>query len=651
MALEKSSSLSFNISGGLSISASSRISSGTSSNISSRSNSSISSLTATYGTYDKKEENNIESILLTCETTLKDRRFTGAIGRIFRVKCPTCSLVKRPIYGSYIYHPLSSICKAASHSGNISSIKSGYVIVELVAGKKIYNGSLGLDGTISGTFSGAEISFRTKVGTSPTPISCTDAPNKEPFLNAQQGKKFVVLCPKNCGKEKVEIFGSEVYSDTSSICISAIHAGIMNDLGGEIELLIDGPQTFFKSTKSFGIISKPRDSYIRSFRFIGVKSSIFFKYKDDYAGKITDKWELVIGDEVEKIESNQWSYEEKPIKIMEEEQKVTKYIVHRGEIKSKLKNAYGTFISLRNAQWSKGRVKTNFLFKDKRAFALLFKFVDKSNYYALEFNPENPKNSLNLICRIDGSVSVLQTKQIELKVEMWYRIELLMNNDKITIKIQNDKIRESKVYFEFNAEKISRGTIAIATNGNSDLYVNGIEIDDYIPHASKKINNKNKRSWIELLKHTDEKTKKKYCQKTFNGESEEITRCMNPQYFCRLKCDDDTPSIENILNFQCYKQCLKKIFSETNHVKIQKEVWVPKVHSLVDFLPKNEKHFSPATIESVREKIFKGKTIKTYNVRYYDSAGNILVASATYPSSNLFKCGSKLLLRKDCNPN
>lgn len=585
--------------------------------------------------------------MLDCQTNLKDQRFSGSIGRIFRVKCPSCALQSKPVYGSFIYHPLSSICKAANHAGNLSPSKSGYVIVELVAGKKIFNGSQGADGTISGTFSSAEISFRTKQGTAPLQASCADAPNKEPFANAPQGQKIVVICPKNCGKEKLEIFGSEVYADTSSICLSAIHYGVLNDLGGEIEILIDGPQTFFKATKSFGIISKQRDAYVRSFRFVGVKSSIFYKYKEDFSGRITDKWELQVSGDVEKREENNWSFEERKLKIFDEE-KLTKYIVHKGQIKSKVKNAYGAFIFLKNAQWSNGRVKANFMFKDKRTFALLFKFVDANNYYSLEFNPENEKTGLTLLSRIEGSVRQIDIKPLSLNTSVWYRVEILMRNDKITINVQNDTIRENKTYFGLTLDQISRGTVAFATNGNNEFLITGIEIDDYIPHAGKKINPKNKRTWLDLLKKTDDKTKRKFCQETYSVK-DEMRRCFEPQFFCRLKCDEQIPTVENILNFNCFRDCVKKIKMNHNEFKLQKTQWAPKMGEKIDFLPKNEKEFRPATVNSIKEKKIKGKVLKTYYISYFDDAGNSLKASSVFPDKGILKCGEKLMMRKDCN--
>lgn len=603
-------------------------------------------LTEQYGTNDPKDQNNIESMIVDCTTNLRDKRFNGSMGRIFRVKCPSCQNVKRPVYGSFIYHPLSSICKAASHAGSLRDNKPGYIMVELTSGKKIFNGSIGHDGSISATFSASQISFKTRKGTSPTVINCTDSPNKEPFSNGNIGQKYVVICPKNCGVYKSEIYGSEVYTDTSSICISAIHAGVMNDLGGEIEFLIDGPQSFYKGTKSFGVLSKHQDSYIRSFKFVGVKSSIFYQFKDDYRGKIFDKYDNFVPAETLHVSNNFWRYEESYLEIAGARKKLG-HIKHTGDIKSTIVNAYGSFLVLKNAQWSSGRIKSNFLFNNKKTFALCFKYADANNYYSLEFNPESSRRTLNLMEKKDGAIYILESQSMKLTVNTWYRVEIIMSHDNISIYMQNDAVREKKLYFKRVLDKIVRGTIAFATNGNDDLLINGVEIDDYVPHQNNK-SNKNKRSWNNLLKHSNNKAKKLYCQKTYRHEREEIDSCLMPQRFCKLICDEYIPQIENILNFNCYRDCNEKIKSDSNELKVDK-TFDPKLHDKVDFLPKGTTMFRPGIVIDRKYKIDdKGRKRLRYYVSYFDDKGVNSTEGIYMTDEKMFKCSAKLNNRPDC---
>ena len=198
-----------------------------------------------YGTYNVDEIGTTESVEITCLTNLEDRKFEGGVGKIFRVKCPSCKGIKTSVFGSFIYHPLSSICSSAVHAGNLEE-EGGYILVEKVQGKEIYNGSVGSYDKISSTFSKSKISFKTKKAIPPTKISCTDTPAVSPFNTATVGTKFVVICPKKCSENKLFIYGTEVYSDQSPICLAGFHSGVMNDRGGEVEFIIESGQQMRK---------------------------------------------------------------------------------------------------------------------------------------------------------------------------------------------------------------------------------------------------------------------------------------------------------------------------------------------------------------------------------------------------------------------
>ena len=166
---------------------------------------------------------------------------------------------------------------------------------------------------------------------------------------------------------------------------------------------------------------------------------------------------------------------------------------------------------------------------------------------------------------------------------------------------------------------------------------------------NKKFDSSNKRTWNVIIKHSEPKEVKKFCQNNFKTEVEEFNRCLQPQYFCRLKCDDYVPVEENILNFNCVKDCIKKILSQTNEYKEDKTEWSPKIHEKIDFLPKGEKTYRIGKIDSLKEITLKNKKIKTYFVVYADSAGNNIRAKLTFPTNRIAKCSTKLILRNDCN--
>jgi len=49
-----------------------------------------------------------------------------------------------------------------------------------------------------------------------------------------------IKCPEKCSQSSAGIFGDEIYSEDSSICLAAIHYGMISDKGGEFKIMILG---------------------------------------------------------------------------------------------------------------------------------------------------------------------------------------------------------------------------------------------------------------------------------------------------------------------------------------------------------------------------------------------------------------------------
>lgn len=599
---------------------------------------------ATYGTYNPNEVSTTESIEVTCETNLEDKKFKGSVGKIFRVKCPSCKGVKSNVFGSFIYHPKSAICSSALHSDTLE-VGGGYVIVELVHGKEIYNGSLGGHEIISTTFNKAQISFRTKKATPPTKISCLDSPAKSPFSTATIGTKFVIVCPKKCSEHKSDIFGTEIYTDQSSICLAGIHSGHMSDLGGETEFVIEAGQSNYSGSKSFGVISKVREAYVRSFKFLGPKTAIYFKFKDDFLDSIDKKYKI---NAPTNTKDDKWQYAN--LEYLDKETNLNKKVMaihHKGNAKGNGSGDFGTFIKLKDVEFNNGIIQANLFFKETDVFAFLFRYLDKRNFYTLEFEPLKLNDNVRLVARVNGNSKIVGNHTQRLNLLTWYRLSIIMENDKITVFIQTDNIRENKPVFETNIGDIARGTIGFASNGNDDTYINGISIDQHHPHALEKKNLKNKRSWIDYLKHVDTKHIKVFCKNTFKQNDVENASCRQPINFCRMKCDDYIPTIENILNFNCFKDCTTKMIKQDSEVAVKKIEWKPSIGDRVDFKSKEMKDWAAGTIISATTK-GDDKNVDVYTISYITPEGETKTNKEEFPSPGIKKCGEELPKRKDC---
>lgn len=430
----------------------------------------------------------------------------------------------------------------------------------------------------------------------------------------------------------------------------------MNNLGGEIEFIIESGQSHYKGTKSFGIISYPRDNYVRSFKFIGNKSVVYYKYKENFKSSINENWDNRVFYKVKYATDNLWEFKEFKYfdKNLNEYKKINS-IHHKGKLKAISKNDLGSFLLLKDVEFNNGIIKSNFYFKDSNLFAILFRFQDKENFYSIEFSLKDLKDNIRLVQKVNGSSSIVKSDTLVLSLDTWYRLSIIMENDLVKVYLQTNHIRENKKIFETDLPDISRGSIGFASNGNYESYINGIEINEYIPHSVENRNDNrekdsiNKRTWVDYLKKVDPKNVKKFCKEIFLNESEEeITRCKMPQNFCKIKCDDYIPTTENILNFQCYKNCVQKIKGNDEEVK-KKETYKPKIGDMIDFKAKGSSKYSAGKIISGRIKK-TNKNIEIFAVSYITDAGEQKVEICQFPNKmqKIKKCASELPKRKDC---
>lgn len=84
----------------------------------------------------------------------------------------------------------------------------------------------------------------------------------------QDGEQFTYRCP--AGGPAYPVWGTETYTDDSSVCTAAVHAGLITlEEGGEVTIVIEGAQDSFDGSQANGIISDHWEEWPGSFRFVG----------------------------------------------------------------------------------------------------------------------------------------------------------------------------------------------------------------------------------------------------------------------------------------------------------------------------------------------------------------------------------------------
>ena len=64
-----------------------------------------------------------------------------------------------------------------------------------------------------------------------------DTKEDEKIFRGDPGSIFLVNCPEKCSSSKGTLWGTAIYTTDSAICRAAIHAGVIQDNGGLVELV------------------------------------------------------------------------------------------------------------------------------------------------------------------------------------------------------------------------------------------------------------------------------------------------------------------------------------------------------------------------------------------------------------------------------
>jgi hypothetical protein len=104
-----------------------------------------------------------------------------------------------------------------------------------------------------------------------TPATCRDTPWDFSPGNAHRGKngqRFQHVCPAN-GCNTGNLSGTDEYSDDSSVCLAAVHAGLITfrDGGTVTYEIAPSPLFYYEPTRRFGVVSDDTEPSNGAFKF------------------------------------------------------------------------------------------------------------------------------------------------------------------------------------------------------------------------------------------------------------------------------------------------------------------------------------------------------------------------------------------------
>lgn len=508
----------------------------------------------------EKEDNasEITNTELKCELSASDARFSGPSGKTFRLACPK-NCANHPegnVMGNLIYSDDSSICKAAIHAGFIKNEEGGEFIMEIANGVAQYEGTT--RNAITSASRGPNTrSFSIKEAPTLMSVGCEETAGSVRFSGIS-GTKYTVQCQSDCALKEHKVWGSGPFTDDSSICQAAILASALSDKGGEVAFVIADGQSNYKGGTFNGIKAASRDNHIRSFKVLGTAKTSCKYFSEKYTDtQILNNWKIVNAKGLSKLTGGQWSFSPNP----------NSYGLNIRQTSSILGSEYnyGTKLLSKNFECGEGIFLINVFTVHEKQGAILFRYSDDNNFYAIEFNQPGDQK-LRLVKKFQGAGSVLKSKNEPLLAKTWYRFKISFFKDNIEVYIQKGFFRNTELLFKIKDNDVQRGTVGMAANGNNDIFFDGVDVH----HFDTKFGvfgkgEKEVRIWDNCLNGGNEGHIKKYCKGVYNSYTEGRRRCEILHNYCEICCDKTIPKLENVVNYGCWKGCvkvkLKKIFS------------------------------------------------------------------------------------------
>ena len=244
----------------------------------------------------------------------------------------------------------------------------------------------------------------------------------------------------------------------------------------------------------------------------------------------------------------------------------SEFILHQSsKIKSEIPYSYGSMIQLKKADLVNFIFEVNYYFVNMNTVGIVFRYKDENNYYHLRLNNLGPYKIL-LIKIYEGKSTILASSTISITPRIWYNFTLRVFFDLISVNLQIGQLRNNQQIIEAKDNDLQRGSLGLASNGmiffnllgNDDFYVSSIFVDNYKMNRKNEFNySKFERSFEPILKENNDSHRQKYCKSLYETNVVKINRCKEFHNYCRLRCNDEIHRRENILNYSCYKSCLK----------------------------------------------------------------------------------------------
>jgi len=182
-----------------------------------------------------------KQLLLVAEESTNAVAFWSQVGRVVTFICPANILTNRTIWGKDVYHADSPVCTAAAHAGVFTPGVSNQVTIVMGPGAASFEGMERNNVTSSSHGPGAVTYSFTKSGE----VGQIDWITTLERVPDDFHSPLTLLCPPK-GNADSYVWGEDVYTASSAICVAAVHAGAITlETGGKITVTLQPKQETF----------------------------------------------------------------------------------------------------------------------------------------------------------------------------------------------------------------------------------------------------------------------------------------------------------------------------------------------------------------------------------------------------------------------
>ncbi len=183
--------------------------------------------------------------------------FREQVGKTLTFVCPATDGAKATVTGTDTYTEDSMICAAAIHAGVLKAGRAGVVSIVMGMGAKEFRGSE-RNGIVSHSYGAWGYSYtfvrEAAAGT------ITWRTNWDPWnqIPPDFTEPVTVTCPEGGDIKSHQIWGTDIYQKDSSICVAAVHAGVISPKSGGVVAVsvVPGPRKEFTASERFDVGSR-----------------------------------------------------------------------------------------------------------------------------------------------------------------------------------------------------------------------------------------------------------------------------------------------------------------------------------------------------------------------------------------------------------